>query len=344
MIGRRQSAFEDTRSRQELIFNLSLLVCTLIGVLAVSGSAIWKHAAAGDVLFADILRDLGIALLISVFVTFSIEKYSSSRLREHIAYDVLSAAYAKVVPEKIFSQITDHVFRSDIYRRNWEVHIRANSQRIDRTRGTAVITARYSYDIENLKENSIIYAVAAGIDLDDPPPHENLPRFKSFSIMDQQDHPFIIKSENELSRRRVGDLERPYELGNNVTLQSTRQNLLLTAPVRIPGRGRVGVKFEVEREIRVPGNYVLSVREPADGIKIIIDVEGFNLSVAALHPNRDALSHPAGSDSWEFRVGILPWQGFRFISEDDQQPQGRLQPAAESRDLENGDVSGGPVR
>ena len=73
-----------------------------------------------DDLIADVVRDIGIALIISVIVTFSIEKYASDRLREHITYDVLSAAYAKVVPEKIYSQIADNIFRSDTYRRDWK--------------------------------------------------------------------------------------------------------------------------------------------------------------------------------------------------------------------------------
>ena len=52
----------------------------------------------------DLIRDLGIALWISVIVTFLVEKYASDRLREDIAYNVLSAAYTKVVPEKIYTQ------------------------------------------------------------------------------------------------------------------------------------------------------------------------------------------------------------------------------------------------
>ena len=144
-------------TRQNWIFNLSLLVCVLVGVLCIGGSVLWKHesqdaaekllifqlgqsipevpsstASLADQirdLFAkvhhnttlgpDILRDLGIALLISAFVTFSIERYASNRLRQHITYDVLSAAYGKVVPEKIYTQVADNVFRSDVYPRQW---------------------------------------------------------------------------------------------------------------------------------------------------------------------------------------------------------------------------------
>lgn len=76
---------------------------------------------------ADLSRDLGIALLISVIATFLIEKYASDRLREDIARDVLSAAYLKVVPKEIFAQVADNVFRSEVYRTDWEVHINASA-------------------------------------------------------------------------------------------------------------------------------------------------------------------------------------------------------------------------
>jgi hypothetical protein len=62
-----------------------------------------------DGLGPDLLRDVGIALLIAVFVTLVIELYASSRLREHISYDVLSAAYAKVVPEEIYTVQRQHL-------------------------------------------------------------------------------------------------------------------------------------------------------------------------------------------------------------------------------------------
>src|SRR5438128_438558 len=118
--------FRSALSRQAVIFNLALLLCVFLGILCIAGSVIWKNEyldkkdkllifelgqtfSGGvadqkgppadkikelitgvndrEMLGADVLRDLGIALFISVFVTFSIERYSSDRLRQHITYD-----------------------------------------------------------------------------------------------------------------------------------------------------------------------------------------------------------------------------------------------------------------
>lgn len=86
------------------------------------------------------------------------------------------------------------------------------------------------------------------------------------------------------------------------------------AQVPIPPLRSVRVTYEVERAIRVPGDFVLNARVPADGIKIIIDVHGFKLDVFPLHPNRDALRR-LQRDTWKFEAGILPWQGFRFTAD-----------------------------
>ena len=135
----------------------------------------------------DLIRDLGVALWISVIVTFLVEKYASDRLREDIAYNVLSAAYTKVVPEKIYTQVADNVFRSEVYRKDWEVHI--NEEHFNSTDGIAIITARYSYELENLKEQEISHEIAAGIDLDVATSDSDIPKFTllEFPLVPEED-------------------------------------------------------------------------------------------------------------------------------------------------------------
>jgi hypothetical protein len=343
--------FQTTVSRQNWIFNLFLSLCILFGILFILISVIWKQhshdrgqrlslfqlgqSVSGasnsrpiaelvselltdsegySGLGPDVLRDLGIALLISAFVTFSIERYASNRLREHITYDVLSAAYAKVVPEKIYTQVADNVFRSDVYRRNWEVHIDSTAERLDKTNGIAIITSTYSYELENLNESPIPFTISAGVDLDVPSPNADIPRFNSFVITDEHNKALVDQREvHDLLQRPpagVGSVER----GGNLALRRDSEVLRIDAQVKMPARRSVTVRYQVERAIRVPGNYILSATGPADGIKIIVSVRGFKLTVVPLHPNRDALRHPQ-EDTWLFDAGILPWQSFRFTSE-----------------------------
>lgn len=268
---------------------------------------------------ADLVRDLGIALVISVIATVVIERYASDRLREHIAYDVLSAAYAKVIPEKIYTQVADNVFRSNVYRRNWEVHINVNAQQVDRARGIAIINVIYSYDLDNLNEHKISHELSGAIDLDVSLRDEGIPKFKSIAINDEHNRSLILETHTRALLLRQN--ESTCTEGNLTFRRNTRE-MSFAAQVPIAARrssitgsvtGSVTVRYEVERAIRIPGDYVLSAPVPADGIKIILNVEGFELTVIPLHPDPDALRHPQ-PDTWRFDAGILPWQGFRFRS------------------------------
>lgn len=271
-----------------------------------------------DGLGPDVLRDLGIALLIAVFVTVVIELYASRRLREHIAYDVLSAAYAKVVPEEIYTQIRDNVFRSKVYRQNWEVRINVNAPQVYMARGFAILNILYSYDLVNLCDTEISQELSVGIDLDCPLPDEGIPKFKSIKIYDERNRPLVrethstalLAKQNEPTRREFIE----YTEGK-LTFTRNTQEVVFAARVPISPQGKVTVRYEVARAIRVPGDYVLNALAPADGIKITLNlnVEGFKLGVLALHPNPGALRHPQ-PDMWLFDAGILPWQGFQFTS------------------------------
>jgi hypothetical protein len=319
----------ETFHRQDLIFKLSMSLALFAGFVSIVASILLKPTS-DSVVFVDIvrdvgldiLRDVGIALLIAVVATVSIEMYASSRLREHIAFDVLSAAYSKVVPEEIYTQVTDHVFRSNVFRRNWNVIIKALPR--DRRSGTVVITAEYSYDVENLNEHAMLFPIIASIDLDDPPPDTNIPRFLTFTVFDEQKG-FLVTEEDtrkllaktaeavDVMRSTNKDSIEP-QREKNLTARRDPRELSLTAEVNIPGRRRVGVSFQVQRAIRVPGYYVLTSATPADGIRITINVDGFRMAVVPLHPDGEKLRNPQ-RDTWVFDAGILPWQGFRFTSE-----------------------------
>jgi hypothetical protein len=343
-------ASEQILSQQTWIFNLTMGVSLLIGIVLVAAAVMWRRSVLdenerllvfhlgqnipvsgnvdvnlltdkisgllttpdrGDLLLADIIRDLGIALLIAVFVNFSIEKYSSARLRQSITYNVLSAAYSKVIPEEIYTQVASNVFKSPVYRRNWEVHIAAQAEQIDQNH-PVVITATYSYDLENLHDQVITFPIELSVDLYDPPPDQDVPKFTTLAITDEHDRPLVTQADvNEVINKPANSITFPIRKGN-ITLNKDTRELSITAIC--PIRRRVSVRFEVRRAIRVPGHYVLTAPVPADGIRIVTNIVGFKLAVLPLHPNHQSLRNPQ-RDTWEFDAGILPYQGFRLTAE-----------------------------
>ncbi|MEP6878558.1 MAG: hypothetical protein ABI865_06880 [Nitrosospira sp.] len=264
----------------------------------------------------ELLRDIGIALLIAAFVTAIIERYASDRLRENIAYDVLSAAYAKIVPEPIYRQIADSVFRAPVYRRNWDVridvHTRTEGHKED---GIVIIDCFYSYDIENLNEKEIIFNVKGAIDLDVVEQEMKLPCYKSISVISQQLESLIEVSIPETTAGKLlmpgaDETIKDETRKKEVHMRRRDDQVVFTTPVRIPSRQSVAVSFHVKRAIWVPGTFVIYANVPADGIKITIEGKELEFGISPLHPNADALRNPT-SGVWRFDCGILPWQGFQ---------------------------------
>jgi hypothetical protein len=159
---RLRDCIKRTLENQTTIFNLAMSICGLLGGLGVAGSIYWEsryqaqphdqfvielgsllaqsskpsseqlaqlvsrwqESLSKEHFGPEIIRDLSIALLVSVFVTVSIELYAGKRLRTQIAGEVLEAAEAafeKFIPDVIYKEVADNVFRSNVFRRQWSV-------------------------------------------------------------------------------------------------------------------------------------------------------------------------------------------------------------------------------
>jgi hypothetical protein len=314
--------------RQELMFRIGRLVTNgpasqAIGAKAASAQdtvlsqqllQLLQQWPAPAHLGADLIRDLGIALLIGVFVTFAIERYSSERLRQSVTYDVLSSAYAQLVPEEIFSQIVD-VFKSDVWRRNWHVVIETNP--VDPGKGIAIINSTISYDVENLKEHPIDFLLRGHIDADIILRGITLQGYTAPSVAPWYTQITVTYPRNRIdvsasNQSAMGVLDgTPYANGE-LRIELKGEQLGFEVPVVIPARKSVSLTCHLRRAVRVPGSFVLYATTPAAGIRITTAGDDFAFTVIPLHPNREALRHE-GSD-WFFDYGILPWQGFQLRS------------------------------
>lgn len=273
----------------------------------------------------ELLRDVGIALLISVFVTLTIERYASDKLREDIAFDVLSAAYAKIVPESIYRQIAENVFRIPIYRRGWTARIVVQKRMsAHRDACVALIDCEYSYCVENLNEKEISFEIEGAITLDVP--YIDVPRFKSINVINttgKQEALIDVTITAADAKKILVQGAKDIFVKNNrdspkddrdplagVLLQKKNDEIVFATLVKIPSRESVKVSFGVERAIRVPGTFIIYTPVPANGIEITIESGELEFEIIPLHPNKKGLRHPV-KGLWEFEYGILPWQGFQ---------------------------------
>ncbi len=74
--------------------------------------------------FGDALRrDLGIALIVAVILTVSIEFYARSRLQEEVRSGVIDAAFRRLISPLVFSQVKGHVIEAKSLKRSWTVEM-----------------------------------------------------------------------------------------------------------------------------------------------------------------------------------------------------------------------------
>lgn len=268
----------------------------------------------------DVLRDLGIGLIVSVFVVVFIEWRAGLTLRREIATDVLEAVYSRIVPDVVYNQIRDSAFRSDVIRRDWELEITVlppdqHSDAYTALRTDAqsdevfLIKSQISYRLENLNDSEINHTVSHWIDLDVPVESIGIPRFTQVELDDQS---------WDLSDSDAKDLfanRTPFEQnGLTFSVDDDRQ-VGFSRQVQLPRAGTTRVRYELLRAIRAPGVYVLACATPADGIRIKIEsTHQLEFDVRPLHPQGDRIRIIESARRWEFPYGLLPWQGFQIVS------------------------------
>lgn len=285
----------------------------------------WEDGLSEQHMGPEIIRDLGIALLSGVFVTLAVELYAGIRLRKQIAGEVLQAAYEKVVPETIFKEVADSVFRSDVIWRQWTVDMVVLLQeeepelykglREHHGEHTHIIRSTIAYSLENLNDKAIPYPVSGGIDLDIPVEKSGLPQFENITLGSPGENYPITPAQSiealtktpEVPISTVGTSRR------KITLQQRPNQLRFDVEVEIPARGTFDVRYVVKRAIRVPGIFVLVASAPADGIRIKARGRNVTFQVIPFHPHRNDLANP-GPGEWVFDRGMLPWQGVEIRS------------------------------
>ncbi len=258
----------------------------------------WEGRLISKSLFPEILRDVALAMLISVFVIIVVELYAGVRFRDDLAYDVFEAVLKKIVPDDIFKQLKNYVFSSNIKRRDWTIRIDIGADSNIKDSDLYITNTTISYSIENLYSTKQEHFLRCGLDIGFVDKARNLPHFERVSIGGD-----------------VYNEERLKELFFEGKKHIIRKNIELPPPKE----GDMKIVIEMKQILRVPDTFCWSCISIADGFKVIItnkcnDIE-FN--VHPIHPSRDELNKTqtlAGGEEWVFTEGLLPWQGVEIQS------------------------------
>jgi hypothetical protein len=303
-------------------FQRYLLGASVIGLGLIALSAVLKAGHANEIA-TDILRDLGIGSLVSVFVVVFIEWRAGLTLRSEIATDVLEAVYRRMVPKVIYDEVRDSIFRSDVMRRDWELTITALAlgdchEIPEETRewmsgeGVFLVELQTSYVVQNLNDRQVPFLAKGWLDLDVPIEAAGVPRFTAVEVGDDS---------WELSAALVQDLyrgTRPLLLPNDLrVLVNPGRQIRFEKHLMLPRSGSVRLAYRARCAFRAPGSQVVSAQSPADGIRIETNgTPELEFDVLPLHPQQEGLRSEGSAPwrQWHFARAILPWQGFQIVS------------------------------
>ncbi len=201
----------------------------------------------------DVIRDLGIAFIISALVTIAYEIYARSRFDLAKIETLLDTVYGSGVPAEIWDSIKEKLLSRRVLRRNCVLHVRVlHDPSINR--GDVVLELDFAYDLISLLPKEQNYEVVHGLDEHIAAAH--LPHFIEASIADDSEtiagaDPW--RSENDDMWVENGRLHL------NVALPSAKENVLV--PVRI-----------TRHEFRwCPGSYYLIMSEITEGFRVYLD-------------------------------------------------------------------------
>jgi hypothetical protein len=326
MLNRDRPSAEGAKSLPETFFRWFLMLPLAAGLILILGSALLRSAKAGEYAI-DLPRDIGIGLIVSVLVVVFIEWRAGQTLRTEIASDVLEAVFRRTIPDIIFSQVRDCVFRSDVLRRNWEVSLTVLPpseyaeiyRAVREAAGSSevfLIESQVNYDLENLNDNDIAFSLTHGVDSELVDSDRGIPGFRELQFGDEL-HRFDPDDLRTLYRDRKPQIEPTISLSF-----AGPTEVLVSKQLRLPRKGCVSARYRAVRAVRVPGIYVISCATPADGIRVkATGPSNLGFDVKPLHPQAAHIK-AEGTGRWSFDYGMLPWQGIQILMyAESQRPQ-----------------------
>jgi hypothetical protein len=279
----------------------------LVGFVIIVGGfgvlLIILSAEFGESLATKVFEELGIAFVVAAILAAGVDTFAhmkfAEELRELTLVEVLATVFRRLIPDRVFDQVRDHILTADKVRRNYRVTMKLTRELAGRKDDFECETL-YTYEIHNITGYSPRSSLVHNLDHDlkgyDSTGKE-LPRFVSATIdSDPVDLSKCVKDK--------------YRLQHEIQLPKGKKPLF--------------VEIHVASIRRVPDTWNWNMSELAEGATIEIDAvapeaAGVKFEVRALHPEREELEPQAGNGAggkwmWKFKPALLTWQGFEFTS------------------------------
>ncbi len=352
-------------SAQGLAFKLLVWLLALAGVVLILWSELNHETGPNHeetATFYVVVRDLGIGLLVSAFVTSLIEWHASKTLRLEVATDVVEAVFQRLIPDSIWRQVATHVFRAETVSYELELNIevlgrdnqeaKAFEESYKNEQGVHLMRYTARRRVVNVNQTKDVpYKLHAGVDADLSMPELNIPRFDKIIVTGRESASDIALQFKDGTGDRTpagGEFKTAppsifYDLWtkagddhtaivDDVTFKCVPDvGVSFEVTCKIPAAGEMKVSYDTWRGIRSPGIFPYTIGVPADGMVVnVIAPPQMKITVTPLHADPKAVSQVSERE-WRLDRGILPGQGVQVNfspREAAQAAQGAAPPAA----------------
>lgn len=241
-----------------------IIIGSLLGLLLLTVSLKWRRDNWNEVL-RDLIRDVGIALLVAALVTIAYELHARSLYDRDNFVGMLQAVMGKVVPPEVWKAVQGTVIERDRIRGDIDIRLRVKrNPSLPQHQGTLWMDFRYYLKGLHLKEETL--EVQHSLDDICSFGKLNLPRFERINIGTEEyklsDQSKFRKSENEILESVDG------------RVRINRKKGKADLSVDIPPQDKPGIRIETVREelIYLPGSYSIVMSELTEGrITLTID-------------------------------------------------------------------------
>jgi hypothetical protein len=254
-----------------VVIGVAGVACVILAAKVITKTSAWH----------DVVRDLGLALLIAAIVSTLYELNSRTVFDLDRLEGVLKTVLASNVPPSVWDQVNREILQRQVIRKNVDFRVTLTSD-VNLPEPQKVLKITFAYDLYSLGPTKIKYTLTNELGSVGSP-QKKLPRFESATI-----------------GNTVYQGESLIKLINDRTLTIKDIEIRPTDPVHIEV-----VRSEI---IYTPGNYDIAMSELTDSIRVHIDSGGILRGDVKIWSDKASATLSPAGDMWFFNGVMFPGQ------------------------------------
>lgn len=287
----------------------------LMALVLVSGIALLllSRQFQPDTLWRELIRDLGIATVVSFIVTVVIETYSARRREADIRSGVLDAILGKIIPMRVWDEIRSNIIAPGIVCEGW--HLEASVSKRPVVLSPAVVLSPGQPPEESLvATGTLTYRLHNQLNREQTVPISHELQCQARGTDQSGALPAFLRWTCTPSSGESVEYD-----GAALRQKKLWRADMLKIPTPIaPSPGAVQIGLKRREIIPVPGVYPWYMNWVTENPTITIKTDATDLffRVIARHPNSKLLRQIIPGEAWTFDGVLLPGQALEIVCTD----------------------------